>query len=143
MTQHEIVYHYGDPEPHQNDAMFFAGMGCVATVIYEGFAVDVYCDGATNATLLNKDGEVISHLYEKSDFVAVGLDTDTALDMAVEQNILNVANNSWFDFYCDGENLELNVEYHLQEALRIAIDFVRQRRHEELNMMMDLDTVTK
>lgn len=142
MTQHEIVYHYGDPDPHQNDAMFFAGMGCVATVIYEGFAVDVYCDGATNATLLNKDGEVISHLYEKSDFVEVGLDTDTALSMAIEQNLLNVANNSWFDLYCDGEHLD-TVEHHLQEALRSAIDFVRQRRFEELNMMKDFDTVTK
>ena len=64
-TKFEIEYHIGyDPYPQQQDAIFYTGMDCIATVKYEGFVVDVYCDGETRANLLNEpNGEVVFPLY--------------------------------------------------------------------------------
>ena len=88
-TMFQIEYHIGfDAHPQQQDANFYTGMGCIATVKYEGFVVDVYCDGITKAKLLNEpNGEVVSTLTDPSDFIDAGLDTDKALEIANNQNL--------------------------------------------------------
>lgn len=124
-TKFQIEYHIGyDPNPQQQDAIFYTGMGCIATVKYEGFVVDVYCDGITNANLLNEpSGEVVFTMNCPSDFISAGLDTDKALEIANQQNLLDWVNNSWFDLYCYGEHLDC-VSHELSEAISYAKTYV-------------------
>ena len=68
-SKFSIVYYLGasSPDPAQQDAIFYTGFGCVAKVLYEGFAVDIYCDGETKANLLDAPkGKVVSTLYTKN-----------------------------------------------------------------------------
>ena len=121
---HDIVYHTGfDPHHSQNDAIFYTGMGLIATVTFEGFSVDVYCDGETRANLLNEDKETVAILYTPSDFIDAGLDTDKALEIANNSEILDWVNNSWFDLYCEGVHLDC-VSHELSEALSFAKTYV-------------------
>jgi len=124
-TKYEIEYHIGfDPHPQQQDAIFYTGMGCIATVKYEGFVVDVYCDGITKANLLKEpQGEVVSTLHHPTDFIDAGLDTDKALEIANNQELLDWVNNSWFDLYCYGEHLDC-VAHELDEAIGFAKTYV-------------------
>jgi hypothetical protein len=113
-----------DPHPTQQDAIFYTGAGRVATVKYEGFEVDVYCDGETKANLLDTpQGQVVSTLYFPADFIDAGLNTDAALRLANEQELLDWVNNSWFDLYCYGEHLDC-VEHELIEAIDRAKTYV-------------------
>lgn len=122
------------------DAVFYTGEGLIATVKYKGFAVDVYCDGAVNATLLDQpNGEIISHLYSPSDFVSAGIDTDEAMSMAIEQGLLSFTNNSWFDLYCEGEHLDV-VCYIIDDALDSAMTYVEEQYFDEQELMKELDT---
>lgn len=122
----QVEYHTGfDPHPNQQDAIFYTGMDCIATVKYEGFVVDVYCDGETRANLLDTQGQVVSTLYNPTDFIDAGIDTDDALKMANEQNLLDWVNNSWFDLYCYGEHLDC-VEHTLYDAIAIAKTYVAE-----------------
>jgi hypothetical protein len=101
-------------------------MGLIATVIWEGFHVDVYCDGETRVNLLDApQGQVVSSLYNPSDFIEAGLNTDDALRVANDQELLDWVNNSWFDLYCEGEHLDV-VSHELNEALAIATNYVKQ-----------------
>jgi hypothetical protein len=121
---YEIKYNAIDPNPAQQDAIFYTGMGLIATVIWEGFHVDVYCDGETRANLLDApQGRVVSSLYNPSDFIDAGLDTDKALEIANNSEILDWVNNSWFDLYCEGEHLDC-VSHELSEALSFAKTYV-------------------
>ena len=121
---YEIKYNAIDPNPAQQDAIFYTGMGLIATVIWEGFHVDVYCDGETKANLLDApQGRVVSSLYNPSDFIDAGLDTDKALEIANNSEILDWVNNSWFDLYCEGEHLDC-VSHELSEALSFAKTYV-------------------
>ena len=120
-----VEYHLGfHPHSSQQDAIFYTGMNCVATVKYEGFSVDVYCDGETRANLLDApQGQVVSTLYSPSDFIDAGLDTDDALRLANQQELLYWENNSWFDLYCEGEHLDC-VSHELDEAITFAKTYV-------------------
>lgn len=120
-----VEYHLTWPaEPDQQDAIFYTGFGHVATVKYEGFSVDVYCDGRTEAHLRDKaEGQIVETLYYPVDFISAGLDTDTALQMANEQGLLDWVNNSWFDLYCYGEHLDC-VEHELNEIIDRAKTYV-------------------
>lgn len=124
-TKFQIEYHIGfDPHPQQQDAIFYTGMGCIATIKYEGFVVDVYCDGITKAHLLNEpNGEVVSTLTDPSDFIDAGIDTDKALEIANNSDILDWVNNSWFDLYCYGTHLDC-VSHELNEAISYAKTYV-------------------
>jgi hypothetical protein len=138
----KIDLHVTKTSPAMTDAVFYTGEGLIATVKYKGFSVDVYCDGATNATLLDQpNGEIVSHLYSPSDFVSVGLDTDDSLSMAQEQEILIFANNSWFDLYCEGEHLDI-VCHTINDALSSAETYVEEQYFDEQDLMKDLDTVS-
>lgn len=134
MTTDEITikYHLGfDPHPSQQDAIFYTGMGCVATVEYKGFQVDVYCDGDTKAHLLNMpQGEVLVTMCSPTEFIDAGIDTDDVLRGANREELISWVNNSWFDLYCYGEHLDA-VEHELDEALKVAEVYVRDRAHSE------------
>ena len=124
-SKYKVEYHLGfHPHPSQQDAIFYTGMNCVATVKYEGFSVDVYCDGETRANLLDApQGQVVSTLYSPSDFIDAGIDTDDALRLANQQELLYWENNSWFDLYCYGEHLDC-VSHELNEAIGFAKTYV-------------------
>ena len=101
MSEVKVDYRSGvAPDPKQQDAIFYTGFGLLATVSYEGFAVEIFCDGETKAHLLDSpQGQVVRSLYDASDFVDAGLDTDDAVRLANEQGLLDWASNSWFDLY--------------------------------------------
>lgn len=142
MTQHEVTYHIVEPSHTQNDSIFYTGMGLIATVTFQGFYVDVYCDGDTRANLLNEpQGEVVSTLYTPSDFINAGLDSDGVLMIANEQGLLDWVNNSWFDLYCDGEHLDC-VTHDIREAIGSAVTYVRQQRQDEKDLMKEFDTAS-
>jgi len=106
------------------DSCFYAGEGYIATVLYEGFAVDIYCDGITKVNLLNSpQGQVVRVLYSASDFIDAGLNTDDAVKLANEQGLLDWVNNSWFDLYCYGEHFDMP-SHMLNEAIDMAKEYV-------------------
>lgn len=134
----KITWHLGfDPHPKQQDAIFYTGMGCVATIDYEGFQVDVYCDGETKAHL-TKDGEVVSTLTNPADFIDAGIDTDDALSLANDNNLLDWVNNSWFDLYCYGAHLDA-VCHELDEAVEAGREYLYERAHSEKIINGELD----
>lgn len=135
MSEVKVDYRSGvAPDPKQQDAIFFTGFGLLATVSYEGFAVDIYCDGETKAHLLDSpQGQVVRSLYDPSDFIDAGLTTDDALRLANEQGLLDWANNSWFDLYCYGEHLDC-VSHELSEAIAYAETYLKDRRASEMIM---------
>lgn len=127
-SKFSISYHLGaSPDPAQQDAIFYTGFGRIATVQYEGYVVDVFCDGETKANLLGSpQGEVVSTLYFPNDFESAGLNTDDALRLANKQELLDWVNNSWFDLYCYGEHLDC-VSHNLSEAIAFAKTYVGDR----------------
>ena len=134
----KITWHLGfDPHPKQQDAIFYTGMGCVATIDYKGFQVDVYCDGITRAHL-KKDGQVVSTLTTPADFIDAGIDTDDALSLANNSEILDWVNNSWFDLYCYGEHLDA-VCHELDEAVEAGREYLYERAHSEKIINGELD----
>ena len=141
----EVKYHLPFmPHVKQQDAIFYTGMNCIATVTCAGYAVDVYCDGETRANLLDAPrdagGQVVSTLYSPSDFIDAGIDTDDALILANQQDLLDWVNNSWFDLYCYGEHLDA-VSHELKEALAMAINFVIGERNAEISIDEALDNI--
>lgn len=139
-SKFSIIYHLGaSPDLAQQDAIFYTGFGSVSTVSYEGFAVSVYCDGETKANLLDApQGKVVSTLYFPDDFESAGLNTDDALRLANEQQLLDWVNNSWFDLYCYGEHLDA-VSHNLNEAIDMAKDYVYQEYFSAETLMQALD----
>jgi hypothetical protein len=136
----KVVRRVVETDLDRRDAVFYTGQGLIATVTYKGFDVDVYCDGVTNATLLDQpNGEIVSHLYSASDFISAGLSTDDAISMAVEQEILVFANNSWFDLYCDSEHLDI-VCHTIDDALESAKTYVEEQYFDEQELMKEFDT---
>ncbi len=127
----EITWRFGSsPNPARYDAIFYTGFGHLATVSCEGFEVDIFCDGETKANLLNAEGEVVDTLFTPDDFDNAGINTDVALRLANEQNLLDWINNSWFDMYCYGEHLDC-VSHSISEAIGYAETYVKDRRVSE------------
>ena len=65
------------------DACFYAGEGLIATVSYEGFAVDIYCDGETK--IYNRETD--DYYNGGTDLIAGGFDTDSKFNRGV--NLFN------------------------------------------------------
>ena len=107
--------------PERFDACFFAGEGLITTVSYEGFAVDIYCDGETK--IYNRETD--DYYNGGKDLIACGFDTDSKFNKAIEDESLLMDMNSWFDLYCYGEHLDA-VTHTLDEALARAKDYVYQ-----------------
>jgi hypothetical protein len=105
----------------RHDACFYAGEGHIATVLYEGFAVDVYCDGDTKIYNRSKD----QYYTGGADLILGGFDTDAKFHKATEDESLVMDMNSWFDLYCYGEHLAV-VNHMLNEAIDAAKDYVYQ-----------------
>ena len=120
--------------PSRFDACFFAGEGFIATVAYEGFSVDIYCDGETK--IYNPNTE---EWYKGgSDLIRGGFDTDSKFNKAVEDESLVVDMNSWFDLYCYGEHLDA-VTHTLDEALLTAKNYVYQEYFDAETLLDMLD----
>lgn len=137
----EVKYHMPIPIKEQQDAIFYTGMNCLATITCAGYSVDVYCDGDTKAELLKEaGGEVVATLYTPRDFIDAGINTDDAMRLATEQGILYWVNNSWFDLYCYGEHLDI-VHHELIEALSSAVTYVQEQRDSEIATDTELDNV--
>ena len=107
--------------PSRFDACFFAGEGFIASVAYEGFVVDIYCDGETK--IYNRETD--DYYNGGTDLIAGGFDTDSKFNRGVEDETLVMDMNSWFDLYCYGEHLDA-VTHTLDEALDRAKDYVYQ-----------------
>lgn len=134
----KITWHLAfDAHPKQQDAIFYTGLGCIATIDYKGFQVDVYCDGETRANLM-KDGEVVSTLTTPADFIDAGIDTDDALALANNNNLLDWVNNSWFDIYCYGEHLDM-VCHEVEEVLEAGKGYLYEREHSEKIINGEID----
>ena len=103
----------------RNDACFYAGEGHIATVLYEGFAVDVYCDGDTKIYNRNKD----QYYTGGADLILGGFDTDAKFHKATEDESLVMDMNSWFDLYCYGEHFDMPSQM-LDEAIDMAKEYV-------------------
>ena len=103
----------------RHDACFYAGEGHIATVLYEGFAVDVYCDGDTKIYNRNKN----QYYAGGADLILGGFDTDAKFHKATEDESLVMDMNSWFDLYCYGEHLDA-VSHMLNEAIGTAKEYV-------------------
>jgi len=108
----------------RHDACFYAGEGHIATVLYEGFAVDIYCDGDTK--IYNPKTE--QYYTGGADLILGGFDTDAKFHKATgsygdESLVMDM--NSWFDLYCYGEHLD-TVSHMLNEAIDTAKDYVYQ-----------------
>lgn len=101
------------------DACFYAGEGHIATVLYEGFAVDVYCDGDTKIYNRSKD----QYYTGGADLILGGFDTDAKFHKATEDESLVMDMNSWFDLYCYGEHFDMPSQM-LDEAIDMAKEYV-------------------
>ena len=120
--------------PSRFDACFFAGEGFIASVAYEGFVVDIYCDGETK--IYNPETE---EWYKcGTDLILGGFDTDNRLNKAVENESLVMDMNSWFDLYCYGEHLDA-VTHTLNEALHTAKNYVYQEYFDAETLLEMLD----
>ena len=120
--------------PSRFDACFFAGEGFIASVAYEGFAVDLYCDGETK--IYNPETE---EWYKGgTDLIRSEFDTDNRLNRAIENERLVVDMNSWFDLYCYGEHLDA-VTHTLDEALLTAKNYVYQEYFDAETLLDMLD----
>jgi hypothetical protein len=120
--------------PSRFDACFFAGEGFIASVAYEGFAVDIYCDGETK--IYNRSTD--EYYNGGMDLIRSEFDTDNRLNRAVEDETLIVDMNSWFDLYCYGEHLDA-VTHTLDEALRTAKNYVYQEYFDAETLLDMLD----
>jgi hypothetical protein len=120
--------------PSRFDACFFAGEGFIATVEYEGFVVDIYCDGETK--IYNPETE--EWYNGGTGLIAGGFDTDSKFNRAVENESLVVDMNSWFDLYCYGEHLDA-VTHTLNEALHAAKNYVYQEYFDAETLLDMLD----
>jgi len=120
--------------PSRFDACFFAGEGFIATVEYEGFVVDIYCDGETK--IYNPEKE--EWYNGGTGLIAGGFDTDSKFNRAVENESLVVDMNSWFDLYCYGEHLDA-VTHTLKEALYTAKNYVYQEYFDAETLLDMLD----
>jgi hypothetical protein len=101
------------------DACFYAGEGFIATVLYEGFAVDIYCDGDTK--IYNRSTD--QYYTGGADLILGGFDTDTKFHKATEDESLVMDMNSWFDLYCYGEHFDMP-SHMLNEAIDMAKEYV-------------------
>ena len=116
------------------DACFYAGEGFIATVLYEGFAVDVYCDGDTKIYNRSKD----QYYTGGADLILGGFDTDTKFHKATEDESLVMDMNSWFDLYCYGEHLDA-VTHTLDDAVYTAKNYVYQEYFDAETLLEMLD----
>ncbi len=120
--------------PSRFDACFFAGEGFIVAVSYEGFAVDVYCDGDTK--IYNRKAD--DYYNGGVDLIAGGFDTDSKFREAIEDETLIMDMNSWFDLYCYGEHLDA-VTHTLKEALYTAKNYVYQEYFDAETLLDMLD----
>ena len=116
------------------DACFYAGEGFIATVAYEGFVVDIYCDGETK--IYNPETE--DWYNGGTGLIAGGFDTDSKFNRAVENESLVVDMNSWFDLYCYGEHLDA-VTHTLDDAIYCAKNYVWQEYFDAETLLDMLD----
>jgi len=121
-----------EPHPEQQDAIWYQGEGCIASVSYKGFAVDIYCDGDMRIT--NRETEEVYR--SPSDLLSAGFDTDKQLSKATEDEILDWDMNSWFDMYCEGEHLDA-VTHELHEAIGMAETYLLDESKNEELLMLD------
>lgn len=108
---------------NQQDAIFYQGLGCIATVKYKEVSVDIYSDGDLRA-VLKDDVRGDSTLRTTSDFLDFGLTSDEKIREANENNLLDWDMNNWFDLYVEGEHLDC-VEHTLFDAIASASVYVR------------------
>jgi len=101
---------------NQQDAMFYQGLGAIATVSYKQIAVKIYSDGDLRA--IYKD----QILRSTTDFFDAGITNDLDLRNATE---LEYDMNNWFDLYAYGEHLDC-VEHTIGEAIMVASAYVRE-----------------
>jgi len=116
------------------DACFYAGEGLIGTVSYEGFAVDIYCDGDTKIHNRKTD----EYYMGGSDLIRGGFDTDSKFNEAVENETLIMDMNSWFDLYCYGEHLDA-VTHTLDDAICAAQNYVYQEYFDAETLLDMLD----
>lgn len=116
------------------DACFYAGEGLIGTVSYEGFAVDIYCDGVTKI----QNRETDEYYTGGSDLIRGGFDTDSKFSEAMDNEILVMDMNSWFDLYCYGEHLDA-VTHTLDDALFAAKNYVYQEFFDAETLLNMLD----
>ena len=116
------------------EACFYADKGFIGTVSYEGFAVDIYCDGDTK--IYNRKTD--EYYTGGSDLIRGGFDTDSKFNDAVENETLIVDMNSWFDLYCYGEHLDA-VTHTLDDALYVAKNYVYQEYFDAETLVDMLD----
>jgi len=114
------------------DACFYAGEGFIATVLYEGFAVDIYCDGDTK--IYNRSTD--QYYTGGADLILGGFDTDTKFHKATEDESLVMDMNSWFDLYCYGEHLDA-VSHMLNEAIDMAKEYV-YKEYSDAETLLDM-----
>ena len=120
--------------PSRFDACFFAGEGFIASVGYEGFVVDLYCDGETK--IYNRSTD--EYYNGGMDLIRSEFDTDDRLNRAVEDETLIVDMNSWFDLYCYGEHLDA-VTHTLDDAVYTAKNYVYQEYFDAETLLEMLD----
>jgi len=119
----------------RQDAVFYCGHGKVAQVECDGFSVDVYCDGDMRAVYTQVARETV--LHSATDFINIGLDSDSALERAVSEGDLEWDMNPWFDCYTsDGQHLDITT-HTIQDAIDTALVYVRDERASELVMLQD------
>ena len=116
------------------DACFYAGEGFIGTVSYEGFAVEIFCDGDTKIHNRKTD----EYYTGGSDLIRGGFDTDSKFNDAVENETLIVDMNSWFDLYCYGEHLDV-VTHTLDDAVKSAKNYVYQEYFDAETLVDMLD----
>lgn len=91
----------------RRDAIFYTGEGNIADITLKvgelDWTIRAYCDGETRI----RDLEAECDYYTPSDFIHSPYDTDEKIADGINQEKLEVINNSWFDFYTmDGEHLD-------------------------------------
>lgn len=133
----EVDWLYGEPSENRQDAIFYTGVGWIATITYEGFYMDLYCDGDTQVTMTETpNGNHTITLSDPDDFDRAGITNDTLLQHATDSGLIEWHDNSWFDFYCDGEHLDL-VTHTIGEAIAAAEEYLQRQYLDEQKFMRD------
>jgi hypothetical protein len=102
--------------------VFYQGDGCIATISYKGFEVDIYCDGIMKCY----NTETEQTYRTTTDFLDAGIENDKQLIEANEKEILVWENNAWFDMYVYGEHID-NVQHDLAEAIASAVAYLEEQ----------------
>lgn len=126
---YEVTYKT-PPVKNQNDPSWYTETGhdWVCSVSDGEDTIHIYCDGI----LLIEDTKTLKQIKGLSDLYEAGVFNDEQLYKDSSSGKLNWLHNSWFDLYKeqydedeDEEWLDC-VEYDLQEAIKVAIDTLKE-----------------